>query len=49
MTATGLPLRLAGISRRYGGFMAVEPTDLDVSAGEFLTLLGLPARARRRF
>jgi spermidine/putrescine ABC transporter ATP-binding subunit len=40
MTITGLPLRLAGISRRYGRFMAVEPTELDVSAGEFLTLLG---------
>jgi spermidine/putrescine ABC transporter ATP-binding subunit len=40
MTTTGLPLHLAGLSRRYGRFMAVEPTDLDVDAGEFLTLLG---------
>jgi ABC-type Fe3+/spermidine/putrescine transport system ATPase subunit len=40
MTATGLPLDLAGVSKLYGRFTALEPTDLNVSAGEFLTLLG---------
>ncbi|SDA92479.1 ABC transporter ATP-binding protein [Mesorhizobium qingshengii] len=40
MTRTGLPLRLESLSRRYGSFTALTPTDLDVVAGEFLTLLG---------
>lgn len=40
MTTTGLPLRLVDVSMRYGKFNALEPTTLDVSAGEFLTLLG---------
>ncbi|MBZ9997855.1 ABC transporter ATP-binding protein [Mesorhizobium sp. BH1-1-4] len=37
---SGQSLRLAGVSKTYGGFRALEPTDLDVKAGEFLTLLG---------
>ena len=40
MTASGLPLHIAGVSKRYGAFTALEPTDLDVRAGDFLTLLG---------
>ena len=40
MTTTGLPLRLDGVSKRYGLFQALTPTNLDVDAGEFLTLLG---------
>jgi ABC-type Fe3+/spermidine/putrescine transport system ATPase subunit len=40
MTETGLPLRLVDVSMRYGKFNALEPTSLDVPAGEFLTLLG---------
>jgi len=40
MTASGLSLHIAGVSKRYGSFKALEPTDLDVRAGEFLTLLG---------
>jgi spermidine/putrescine ABC transporter ATP-binding subunit len=40
MTSTGLPLRLEGVSKQYGKFAALKPTDLDVEAGEFLTLLG---------
>ncbi|MGN6585030.1 MAG: ABC transporter ATP-binding protein [Rhizobiaceae bacterium] len=40
MTASGLSLHIAGVSKRYGAFTALEPTDLDVRAGEFLTLLG---------
>jgi ABC-type Fe3+/spermidine/putrescine transport system ATPase subunit len=37
---SGLPLRLAGAAKSYGAVTALEPTDLDVHAGEFLTLLG---------
>ena len=33
-------LTLRGITRRYAGRVAVEALDLDVAAGEFLTLLG---------
>ncbi len=40
MTGLGKPLRLRGLSKRYGNFEALKPTDLDVGAGEFLTLLG---------
>lgn len=40
MTITGLPLRLAGVSKSYGRFTALEPTDIEIAAGEFLTLLG---------
>ena len=40
MTQKGLSLQLSGVSKRYGGFTALEPTDVEVHAGEFLTLLG---------
>lgn len=40
MMSTGLPLRLEGVSKRYGKFAALTPTDLTVVAGQFLTLLG---------
>ncbi|HEV8392502.1 MAG TPA: ABC transporter ATP-binding protein [Dongiaceae bacterium] len=33
-------LRLAGITRKYGSFTAVDNIDLEVSDGEFVTLLG---------
>ncbi|MBE0588379.1 MAG: ABC transporter ATP-binding protein [Hydrogenophaga sp.] len=33
-------LRIHGVSKRYGHFTALEPTDLTVAAGEFVTLLG---------
>ena len=33
-------LSLRGITKSYGGVQALAPTDLDVAAGEFLTLLG---------
>ena len=33
-------LSIAGLAKRYGSFVALAPTDLDVAAGEFLTLLG---------
>ena len=41
-TSGAVPPKLVieGLSRRYGPVTALEPTDLTVSAGEFLTLLG---------
>jgi spermidine/putrescine ABC transporter ATP-binding subunit len=33
-------VRLAGVGKRYGETLAVEPLDLEVANGEFLTLLG---------
>ncbi|KJC61498.1 spermidine/putrescine ABC transporter ATP-binding protein [Bradyrhizobium sp. LTSPM299] len=33
-------LRVANLSKRYGDFVALAPTSLDVAKGEFLTLLG---------
>jgi len=33
-------LQISGLSKRYGGFVALAPTHLDVASGEFLTLLG---------
>ena len=33
-------LRLEGIGKTYGSFVALQPTDLTIRAGEFLTLLG---------
>ncbi len=33
-------LRLAGVSKGYGSFVAVDKLDLDVEEGEFVTLLG---------
>lgn len=33
-------LQISGLSKRYGDFVALAPTHLDVAQGEFLTLLG---------
>jgi putative spermidine/putrescine transport system ATP-binding protein len=33
-------LRISGLCKRYGDFVALSPTSLDVARGEFLTLLG---------
>jgi len=33
-------LAIAGLTKRYGTFTALAPTDLEVAEGEFLTLLG---------
>ncbi|HHY6927273.1 ABC transporter ATP-binding protein [Burkholderia ambifaria] len=33
-------LQIAGLCKRYGDFVALAPTSLDVAEGEFLTLLG---------
>jgi putative spermidine/putrescine transport system ATP-binding protein len=35
-----LKLQISGLGKRYGSFVALAPTDLDVAEGEFLTLLG---------
>jgi len=40
MRARGVSVRLAGIAKSYGTVSALQPTDLLVDAGEFLTLLG---------
>jgi len=40
MTGNGLPLRFRGATKHYGAQIALHPIDLDVEAGEFLTLLG---------
>ena len=33
-------LRIHALCKRYGDFVALAPTSLDVARGEFLTLLG---------
>ncbi len=33
-------MRFAGVSKRYGDFVAVHTLDIDVEAGEFLSFLG---------
>ena len=41
MTSPVAPkLAIAGLTKRYGSFTALAPTDLEVAEGEFLTLLG---------
>jgi ABC-type Fe3+/spermidine/putrescine transport system ATPase subunit len=40
MSARGLGVRLVGIARSYGSVTALQPTNLVVHPGEFLTLLG---------
>ena len=37
---TGSPVRFEGLSKTYGPVTAVQPMDLDVRAGEFLSFLG---------
>ncbi len=39
-TAARSKLRVSGLTKAYGAVTALKPTDLDVPAGEFLTLLG---------
>ena len=40
MTETPAAIRLVGISKRYGGQLALGPTDLEIAEGEFFCLLG---------
>jgi putative spermidine/putrescine transport system ATP-binding protein len=35
-----IKLKTSGLAKRYGAFVALAPTDLEVAEGEFLTLLG---------
>ena len=37
---TGSPVRLEGITKTYGDFIAADNVSFDVAAGEFVTLLG---------
>ncbi len=39
-TAPGVPIRLEGLTRRYGSVTALDGLDLDIAGGEFLALLG---------
>ena len=36
----GVPIRLEGLTRRYGSVVALDGLDLDIDGGEFLALLG---------
>jgi putative spermidine/putrescine transport system ATP-binding protein len=40
MTATSLSISIAGLRKSYGRYVALDDVELDVAAGEFLTLLG---------
>src|SRR4051812_49790032 len=41
ITATDMPLlRIDGVTKRFGGFVAVDKLSLDIRAGEFVALLG---------
>ena len=42
-------LRLSGVSRRFGGVVAVDGVDLVVETGEIVGLMGRTALARRRY
>jgi ABC-type Fe3+/spermidine/putrescine transport system ATPase subunit len=39
-------IRLAGVSKRYGGQLALRETDLEIGEGEFFCLLGPRTGAR---
>ena len=41
-------LEIRNVTRRFGDFTAVDGVSLAIEAGEFFTLLGPPAAARRR-
>ncbi len=40
MSTIAIKLRAQGIAKHYGAVQALAPTDLDIEAGEFVTLLG---------
>ena len=40
MTAAGKEVRLQSVARSFGETVALQPTDLCIAPGEFLTLLG---------
>ncbi|MBN1093630.1 ABC transporter ATP-binding protein [Blastococcus sp. TML/M2B] len=39
-TRPGVPIRIEGLTRRYGSVVALDGLDLDIAGGEFLALLG---------
>jgi putative spermidine/putrescine transport system ATP-binding protein len=39
-TPTALPIRIQGLTKKFGQFYALDSVDLEVHSGEFLTLLG---------
>jgi putative spermidine/putrescine transport system ATP-binding protein len=39
-TSTALPIRIEGLTKRYGQMYALDSVDLEVKSGEFMTLLG---------
>ena len=39
-SSTALPIVIRGLTKKYGSLYALDSVDLDVSSGEFLTLLG---------
>ncbi|MEZ4506629.1 MAG: hypothetical protein R2848_12480 [Thermomicrobiales bacterium] len=45
--AHGAEVRFVSVRKQYGPVTAVDNVSLDISPGEFLTLLGPRARARR--
>lgn len=38
--AASLPISIRSVSKRYGGFTALDNVDLEIESGEFVTLLG---------
>ena len=38
--STALPIRIEGLTKRYGQMYALDSVDLEVKSGEFMTLLG---------
>src|SRR2546425_8555781 len=40
MSESNAAIRLVGVSKRYGGQLALRPTDLEIGEGEFFCLLG---------
>jgi len=40
MSAASLPITITGLRKSYGHYVALDDVGLDISAGEFLTLLG---------
>lgn len=38
--STALPIKVQGLTKKYGAMYALDSVDLDIKSGEFLTLLG---------
>lgn len=46
---TDIKLAVKDLSKTYGSFTALHPTDLELKAGEFMTLLGPSGSGKRHF